>query len=115
MSTIHVLTPTLTYGYKPICDYYNANKPTDWTSLTKLDCYERGFTVDLTPEELKQSLEWRKNIGGLFDDNDTIRQLRWTGNGFLKNQGYIGFTEEQTRLLFQALKESLGDDQVIMV
>ena len=57
MYTIHVLTPTLKDGYKPICDYYNANKPADWTPLKKLDRSEGGFSVDLTPTEIKQILE----------------------------------------------------------
>ena len=115
MYTIHVLTPTLKDGYKPICDYYNANKPADWTPLKKLDRSEGGFSVDLTPTEIKQILEWRNNISCVVDNNDTIRQLRWTNNGFLKTHRYIGFTEDQTLLLFQALKASIGDDQVVMV
>jgi len=115
MSTIQVLPETLKGGYAPICAYYNANKPADWAPLRKLQRSEGGFEIDLNHEELKRSLEWAKRMGGLSDDNDRIRQLRWTGNGFLKCHYNIGFTKEQTELLFQALKHCLGDDQVIMV
>jgi hypothetical protein len=116
MSTIQVLPLTLKGGYEPICDYYNANKPADWAPLSKLQRSEGGFQIDLNTEEKKRSLEWAKRIGGLPpDNNDIIRQLRWTGKGFLKSEFNIGFTEEQTQLLFQALQHSLGEGQVLMV
>ena len=115
MSTIYVLTPTLKDGYGPICDYYNANKPADWTRISKLQRSEGGFEVDLNPEEKKRQSEWNKRMGGLSDDNDKIRQLRWTNNGYLKSNGYLGFTWEQTQLLFQSLQHSLGADKVTMV
>ena len=114
MSTIQVLPETLKGGYAPICAYYNANKPADWAPISKLQRAEGGFEIDLTQEELKSSLQWCKRMGGFPDDNNRIRQLRWTGKGFLTSDGYTGFTEEQTQLLFQALKHCLGDDQVIM-
>ena len=115
MSTIQVLPETLKGGYKPICDYYNANKPADWAPLSKLQRAEGGFEIYLTQEELKSSLEWNKRMGILSDNNDCIRQLRWVGKGFLKSEFNIGFTKEQTELLFQALQHSLGQDQVLMV
>jgi hypothetical protein len=52
---------------------------------------------------------------GLSDYNDTVRQLRFTGESKLTSGGHIGFTPEETNLLFRALKHSLGENAVIMV
>jgi hypothetical protein len=63
-------------------------------------------------------LTWKKEhgFGTLCDNNDMIRQMRWTGNGYLGFPYYCtGFTPEQTQLLFKALQQSLSKNLVIMV
>jgi len=115
MSTIHVLTSTLKDGYAPICNYYNANKPADWMPISKLRAAEGGFEMNLNPSEKAHSLECVKSMGRMSDENDKVRQLRWTGDGFLKSNGHIGFTREQTHLLCRALQHSLGGDKVELV
>ena len=116
MSTIRVLCAPLNCPYGPICDYYNANKPADWMPISELRRADGGFEVELTPDEKKRSLDWNKRMGFLSNNNDEIKQLRWSGNGYLiKSNSSIGFTEEQTELLFKSLQYSFGKGQVFMV
>ena len=112
MTTIKVLAETLACGYGPICDFYNANKPDDSMPISQLRRAEGGFEINFTPQEKQDRIDWLKSRGSLYDNNDTIRQLRWS-NGKLTSQGYIGFTEEQTQLLFKALQNTVV--QVVMV
>jgi hypothetical protein len=112
MTTIKVLTSTLAGGYGPICNFYNANKPEGSMPISPLQRAEGGFQISFSPEEKKDHLGWLKSRSSLYDDNDTIRQLRWS-DGKLLSQGYIGFTEEQTQMLFTALKNTVV--QVVMV
>jgi hypothetical protein len=104
MTTIRVLCEPINCPYGPICDYYNANKPADWMPISELRRAEGGFEIELTPNEKKCSLDWNKRMGFLSNNNDEIRQLRWNGNGVLKTNSSIGFTEEQTELLFKSLQ-----------
>jgi len=113
-TTIKVLTEKLTNGYQPILDYYNLNKPKDWNPIKKLNRDGGGFEIDLNKEELQRSREWSSRFCPLFDDNNAIKQLRWS-SGELTSAGYIGFNEQETELLFKSLKHSLGDEQVQMV
>ena len=112
MTTIKVLAETIECGYGPICDFYNANKPTDSMPISQLQRAEGGFQINFSPQEKQDRIDRLKSRGFLYDNNDTIRQLRWS-NGELTSQFYIGFTEEQTKLLFTALQNTVG--QVIMV
>ena len=114
MTTIKVLTEKLTNGYKPILDYYNLNKPADRNPIKRLDRDGGGFEIALNKEELQKSREWSSRFCPLFDDNNAIKQLRWS-LGTLTSKGYIGFNKEETELLFKSLKHSLGDDQVLIV
>jgi hypothetical protein len=107
MTTIKVLIDTLPGGYGPIIEYYNANKPADWMPIAKAGVAEGGFEIKLNPDELARKMNWYS------DYNDRVRQLRWSDGKLLSNC-YVGFTDEQTALLFQALQQSLGD-QVIML
>jgi hypothetical protein len=98
----------------PIYNYYNTNKPDDWMPLRMLRQSEYGFQIELTPQEIHAGLAWAKFNKREFTVNDTIRKLILTDDGYLKSQGNIGFTEEQTKLLYMALKHSLGEDKVII-
>lgn len=98
----------------PIYDYYNTHKSDDWMPLRMLRQSEYGFQIELTPQEIHTGLAWAKFNKREFYVNDTLRKLILTDDGYLKSQGNIGFTEEQTKLLYMALKHSLGGDQVIV-
>jgi hypothetical protein len=115
MMTIKVIPTKLTNGYKPIIEYYNLNKPKDWNPIKKLHRDGGGFEIALNKEELQRSREWSSRFSPLFDDNNAIKQLRWSSLGTLTSAGYIGFNEKETELLFKSLKHSLGDEQVQMV
>lgn len=108
MSTIHVLTDKLKGGYQPILDFYNQNKPSEWTELREAGACEGGFECDLLIDELVVMRQSRYS-----DKNNLVQQVRWS-RGKLLSMGYIGLGYEQTELLFRALKHSLGADQVVM-
>ena len=112
MSTIKVLTDTLKAGYGPIIKFYNENKPMGAMELRKLDRSEGGFELSLNAEQLKSQKDWHNRM--FLDDNETIKQLRWS-RGRLESGCYIGFNEEETALLFRALQHSLGAESVVMV
>ena len=107
MTTIHVLTEKLKGGYKPILDFYNQNKPEEWTELKEAGVAEGGFECDLPIEELVVLRQSRYS-----DKNNLVQQVRWS-RGKLLSMGYIGLGYEQTQLLFRALQHSLGDDKVV--
>ena len=115
MSTIKVLTNTLKGGYEPIITFYNENKPMDAMELRKLDRSEGGFELSLNAQQLASQREWSSRFSRFgLDDNETIKQLRWS-RGRLESGCYIGFNEEETALLFRALQHSLGAESVVMV
>ena len=107
MTTIHVLTEKLKGGYKPILDFYNQNKPSEWTELKEAGVCEGGFECDLPIEELVVMRQTRYS-----DKNNLVQQVRWS-RGKLLSMGYRGLGYEQTQLLFRALQHSLGEDKVV--
>ena len=109
MSTIHVLTEKLKGGYQPILDFYNQNKPAEWTELQEAGVCEGGFECDLPIDELVVM-----KMSRYSDKNNLVQQVRWS-QGKLLSMGYKGLGHEQTELLFRALQNSLGADQVEMV
>jgi hypothetical protein len=112
MSTIKVLTNTLKGGYGPIIKYYNENKAADAMELRELARSEGGFELSLNTEQLESQQDWHNQM--FLDDNDTIKQLRWS-RGRLESGCYIGFNKQETALLFRALQHSLGAESVVMV
>ena len=115
MTTIQILADKLYGGFAPVLKFYNEHKPADAMPLCKAGTAELGFEIPLNPTELKDHLDYMRNRGRLTDYNDKVRQLRISGNGFLKSGFYMGFTKAETDILYQALKHSLGKDKVIMV
>ncbi len=95
-------------GYPPVLEYYNKHKPEGSPKLFRSNVAEGGFEILLTEEEMKNK---RKG-----DYNTTVRQLRFGGFGDTLTSGYyMGFTREETLLLFKALESSLGKGQVILI
>jgi hypothetical protein len=96
---IQVLAPTV--NYQSILEHYNSNKPEDEEPLERLDRTEGGFQIQIPSMKDKS-----------VDENRKIRQLRWA-NGWLVSGFYIGFTEKQTMLLYEALVYSLGGNVLL--
>jgi hypothetical protein len=111
MYTIKVLVSTLP-SYASILDKYNDIKPLDWAPIRKASVYEGGFEVPLHGEELRLLRE--KYPDSLLDQNDYVRQLRWS-NGALKSFGYIPLKDEETLMLGKALVSVLGVDNVKII
>ena len=114
-STIQILADKFYGGMQPIVDYYNEIRPGNTQPLAISETCEPGFEIKLNPTELNRHLEWIKELGMLSDYNNTVRQVRIYGNGFLKSGSHSGLKKEETELLFQALQHCLGKDKVIMV
>ena len=85
-----------------ILNYYNSNKPEDEEPLERLSRAEGGFQIQITSKK-----------GSGCDDNLKIRQLRWS-RGELDSLGYIGFTEKQEVMLYEALVYGLGGGVLMM-
>lgn len=107
-------------GYQPVLDYYNLNKPEGSARLCRADVGEGGFAIHLTEEEMK-NIRKHDYYDDDYDDynddyNSTVRQLRFGGFGSTLTSDYhMGFTREETLLLFKALESSLGVGQVILI
>ena len=92
------------YDYKPILNYYNDDdrRPEGSHALEELDRMEGGFIIRLT-----ETSEYG------VDPDCKIAQLRWARGHLVP--GYIGFTSEEKTLLFEALCNASGEDNVYYV
>jgi hypothetical protein len=115
MSTIQILADRFYGGMEPIVKFYNDNRPANTEPLAVTRTCEPGFEIKLNPAELDDNMNWLKERGRLSDYNDTVRQVRIYGNGFLKSGYHMKLTDEENKLLFRALQHCLGKDKVIMV
>jgi hypothetical protein len=88
--------------YNDVIEYYNKNKTSDLSDLEKLDRAEGGFQIRLLFDNYRYK-----------DPNDTIKQLRWK-NKILDPLFYIGFTDIETKLLYDALCYVFGDNQIVL-
>jgi hypothetical protein len=97
---IKVLADTI--DYNAILDYYNTHRSDDEEPLQRLDRTEGGFQIQIPSMKNK-----------ICDENNKIRQLRWA-NGQLVSGFYIGFTEKQTMLLYDALVYALKGNVLLL-
>lgn len=111
-STIQILADKFYGGLEPIVRFYNENRPPNTEPLAVTRTCEPGFEVKLNPVELKEHLDWLKEKRSLTDYNDTVRQVRISGNGFLKSGYHMELKYEETELLYRALQHCLGEDKV---
>lgn len=100
--TICLKVNILPNGYTPILDYYNNNRGEGTEELQELNRLEGGFMIKI-PENKDEP-----------DANDRIRQLRWS-NLRLVSDIYIGFNDEQLNLLYEALVNYLGENNVYKI
>jgi len=102
-------------GYAPVLAYYNENKPESAQLLCEANVAEGGFEIKLNAEELAARMEYLRDRDRMSDYNDTVRQLRFSGENCLRSlPWYAGFTREETALLLRALQHSLGAGNVSM-
>lgn len=85
---------------KKVLDYYNSNKLDDEEPLQILDRCEGGFKIQIS---------YMKNQ--MCNENDKIKQLRWHRK-YLTSKNYIDFTYKEKMLLYEALANVLGRDNV---
>jgi hypothetical protein len=99
---IQVLLPSIElYQLSDILEYYNKNKLPEEQPLELLDRVEGGFQINI-----------ENMIHVMCDDNKKIKQLRWN-NGYLVPQYYISFTKKEEELLYNALVNVLGSNNVL--
>ena len=99
MYTIKVNVDTI--DYKIIINYYNNNKSEDEEELEVLERLEGGFQIRL------------KNYNDPnIDENLRIRQLRWDNRCLVTYSLSSMFTEYQLDLLFESLKNTIGENNV---
>jgi hypothetical protein len=92
--TIKVLFESYTEDeYDKVLNYYNSNKSENDQPLEKLDRCEGGFMI-------------KKENSSLFnDENDSIKQLRWSTKYLLPYKNYSSFSEAEEELLYKSLFE----------
>lgn len=84
-----------------IVDFYNSNKQRHEEPLEILNRCEGGFKIQIS---------YMKNQ--MCNENDKIKQLRWHKK-YLTSQTYIDFTFKEKKILFEALVNVLGSDNVL--
>jgi hypothetical protein len=108
--TIYTPLETVQGGFDAICELYNKKKPADGNPIRRGGFYEAGFEIPLEDD----ARESPRATPGYVDANDLVRQLRFY-RGRLEAGYYIGFTREQTKLLYDVLVELWGPENVQMV
>jgi len=83
-----------------IINYYNRNKSQNDQPLEKLDRCEGGFMIK------------KEDSSSFSDDNDKIKQLRWSRKRLLQFKNYSSFSEEEEQLLYNSLLETFGSSKV---
>lgn len=83
-----------------ILAYYNDNKLDDEEPLEILNRCEGGFKIQIS--YMKEQF---------CDENNKIKQLRWHKK-YLTSQKYIDFKYKEKMLLYEALANVLGRDNV---
>jgi len=101
--TIKVIIDSFSYDeQKQIIDYYNNHKQPDEEPLEQLDRAEGGFKIKITH---------LKNIH--CDENKKIKQLRWDKKRLVEKT-YMGFNENEEKLLYESMVQILGSENVIL-
>jgi hypothetical protein len=89
---IRVFVDSISFeNLKEILKIYNENKCSDEESLELLDRAEGGFKIKI-PSKSND-----------VDENNKIRQVRWNQKCLITKSPYIGFTEYQETLLYEAM------------
>ena len=107
MPIIQVLVDNV--DYKKILDHYNNNKPDDLFPLKRLDVFEGGFEIDIPSDK------WVKSNDMFLDENDKVKQLRWSQGRLLSYGSYPRFTIKEYMLLYETLVQVLPPGKVLLL
>jgi hypothetical protein len=86
--------------YEKIIEKYNLIKPETWQPLQRLPRAEGGFQLEI-PD--KKDIKTR-------NQNQKIKQLRWDKKCLVPYQYYLGFNDDETEILYHAMKSVFGND-----
>ena len=96
-------------SYEKVCDYYNCYKPREWSPLKRLERAEGGFCIDIKNHKVDENDIFTK------DSNAKIKQLRWVQRSLKTPMGWYGFSDDETNLLYDAIRNIYGEDQVTLL
>lgn len=83
-----------------IINYYNSIKPQNYQPLEKLDRAEGGFMIK------------KDNSESFSDENDKIKQCRWSQKCLVKFKNYSYFSNDEEQLLYKSLLHTFGSSKV---
>ena len=91
-----------TLSYEDVCAYYNKHKPEDWKPIQRLDRIEGGFMIEMNSKPKH------------YNENENIRQVRWSRKCLFTPIGYYGFSEEEIDLLHIAFNSIYGPESAVL-
>jgi hypothetical protein len=97
---IHKLAVIQAYQIEEIIQYYNTYKPDASEPLQQCEG-GGGFMIAVKGSNQK-----------IMHKNQCIKQLKWHKNILVTYIDYVGFSEEEERLLYIAMINVLGDENV---
>jgi len=97
---IHNLSVIQVYQIEEILQYYNTYKPYTAEPLQQSKG-GGGFTISVKGSDTK-----------IMHKNQCIKQLRWHKNILVTYIDYAGFSEEEEQLLYIAMVNVLGEENV---
>jgi hypothetical protein len=98
--TIRILTNIKETEYEKILAFYNKYRPETAKPLEILECAEGGFKIEV--DYVTPNIDYNKNI----------RQLRWFNQRLVKYGLFDSFTNDEEILLFKALSNVLGKNNM---
>ena len=88
--------------YDEVLNYYNSNKLENDQLLERLDRCEGGFMIK------------KDNNSAFHDENDSIKQLRWSTKYLVPYKNYSSFSEAEEELLYKSLF-TVFEEKVIFI
>ena len=96
--------------YSQVINYYNNHKLDYEKPLKRLERYEGAFEIELDEKSLEN---YSRDI--MVNENIRTRQLRWRDRCLITYSLSSRFTEYQLNLLFESIKNSIGEQNVIKI
>ena len=109
--------------------YYNSHKNNNGKCIERLDRTEGGFMIKIDEIEKIDEIDEIDEINKIDEidkiekienpnekienPNEKIKQLRMNKKKLVKHQHYPSFTDTELLLLFESMKEILGDNVVL--
>lgn len=104
--TMNIRVLVLTMNYQAVCEWYNANKEKHWNPLERLNRAEGGFQIKLNDPVCCCIPE--------SNPNNYIKQLRWSNRRLIIPTGMYGFNSMELELLFKAMINIYGEDNIFL-